>query len=80
LKNKQWNEAESEIKRLKEVDNSNTEVHLLLGTLYLNKQQFEQARLEFETYLKLAPNSPNAATVRRQIDRLPNPPVSTRKG
>ncbi|MFQ6097008.1 MAG: tetratricopeptide repeat protein [Armatimonadota bacterium] len=44
--------------------------HWVLGWLYAKKAQKQQAIAEFEKYLKLAPDSPNAPEARKAIERL----------
>ncbi|MBM3801212.1 MAG: rhomboid family intramembrane serine protease [Acidimicrobiia bacterium] len=70
LKNGRWDAAEAEIHELLKADASSAEAHLLLGTVLANKRQFEQAAREFETFLKMAPDAPNAGKVRLEIERL----------
>jgi superkiller protein 3 len=44
-------------------------VHLTVGTLYArDRETWPKARLHYEAYLKLAPNSPPARDIRRWLD------------
>lgn len=70
LKNGKWDDAEAEIQELLRTDTNSAEAHLLLGTVLANKRQFAAAADEYETFLKMSPNSPNAARVRLEIERL----------
>jgi regulator of sirC expression with transglutaminase-like and TPR domain len=40
------------------------------GLVYLELESFTQAREDFETYLKLAPDARDAAAIREQLARL----------
>jgi regulator of sirC expression with transglutaminase-like and TPR domain len=40
------------------------------GTLYLRLESFTQARADFETYLRLAPDAEDAPAVREQVISL----------
>lgn len=70
LKNGKWDDAEAEIQELLRTDANSAEAHLLLGTVLANKRQFAAAADEYETFLKMSPNSPNAPRVRLEIERL----------
>jgi len=70
LNNGRWDDAQAEIQELLKTDANSAEAHLLLGTVFANKKQFAEAADEYEAFLKMAPNSPNAARVRLEIERL----------
>ncbi|MCI0623584.1 MAG: rhomboid family intramembrane serine protease [Acidobacteria bacterium] len=70
LKSGRWDDAQAEISELFKIDPANAEGHLLLGTVFTNKRQFADAVGEYEKFLKIAPNSPNAAKVRLEVERL----------
>jgi tetratricopeptide (TPR) repeat protein len=46
------------------------EAHFMLGQAYLNQGKLPEAGKEFETYLKLAPNGPNAAKAKANAEML----------
>jgi tetratricopeptide (TPR) repeat protein len=50
---------------------SHAEAHYQLGMALVNEGNLAQAGTEFETYLKLAPNGPNAATAKSILGSLP---------
>jgi len=70
VKSGRWDDAQAEIQELLKIDANSAEAHLLLGTVFANKRQFAEAAGEYEKFLKMAPNSPNAAKVRLEIERL----------
>jgi len=70
LKSGRWDDAQAEIQALLNIDANSAEAHLLLGTVFANKRRFTEAADEYERFLKMAPNSPNAPKVRLEIERL----------
>jgi Flp pilus assembly protein TadD len=46
------------------------EAHFMLGQAYLNQGKLPEAGKEFETYLKIAPNGPNAAKAKSNAEML----------
>ena len=46
------------------------QVNQLLGILLAQRRDFSGAAAQFRNYLKLAPNGPEAATVRTQLDEV----------
>ena len=70
LKSGRWDDAQAEIQQLLKTDANSAEARLLLGTVFANKREFAEADDEYEAFLKMAPNSPNATKVRLEIERL----------
>jgi membrane associated rhomboid family serine protease/tetratricopeptide (TPR) repeat protein len=70
LKSGRWNDAQQKVQELMRTDPGNAEAHLLLGAVFAGKRQFAEAVHEYESFLKMAPSSPNAAKVRVEIARL----------
>jgi tetratricopeptide (TPR) repeat protein len=46
------------------------DAHFMLGKVYINLGKLAEAATEFETYLKLAPNGPNAKEAQTNFDAL----------
>jgi Tfp pilus assembly protein PilF len=46
------------------------DAHFMLGKVYINLGKLPEAATEFETYLKLAPNGPNAKEAQTNFDAL----------
>ena len=49
---------------------NHAEAHYMLGLANLNLGKLPEAAKEFETYLKLAPNGPNAKAAQTNFDML----------
>jgi len=65
------NEAEKELKTAIESSNDQLSIaHYFLGGLYWQVHQYQRAADELETYLRLAPNAPDAERVRGTIKEL----------
>jgi len=47
-------------------------VHYIAGEVLEEKHQFDQARVEYTTYLQESPNGPDAAQVKSALERLSN--------
>jgi len=45
-------------------------VHVDLGLIYEANRQFSKAATEFDTYLRLAPTSPDTALIRYDADKI----------
>jgi hypothetical protein len=61
--------------------NSQTEAaQALIGEAREKNGEFLKARAEYELYLKLYPNGPNAATIRKQLTELPKDEAKARAG
>ncbi|HET9696142.1 MAG TPA: tetratricopeptide repeat protein [Terriglobales bacterium] len=50
--------------------NSTPRLHLLAGQIYSLQGESAKAAEQFQAYLRIAPNAPDAAQVRRQLDSL----------
>lgn len=46
------------------------QAHYVLGLAYLNQGKIDQAKQEFETFIEMAPNDPNAASARALTQRF----------
>jgi tetratricopeptide (TPR) repeat protein len=49
---------------------NHAESHFMLGQVYLNLGKLPEAAKEFEAYTKIAPNGPNAAKAKSNLDML----------
>jgi Tfp pilus assembly protein PilF len=49
---------------------NHAEAHFMLGQAYLNQGKLAEAGKEFETYMKIAPNGPNAAKAKSNAEML----------
>lgn len=49
---------------------NHAEAHFMLGQAYLNQGKLAEAGKEFESYLKIAPNGPNAAKAKANAEML----------
>ena len=49
---------------------NHAEAHFMLGQVYLNLGKLPDAAKEFETYTKIAPNGPNAAKAKSNVEML----------
>jgi len=49
---------------------NHAEAHFMLGQTYLNQGKLAEAGKEFETYMKIAPNGPNAAKAKSNAEML----------
>lgn len=68
---KRFEEAEHELETAITTGGENlAQAHRYLGGLYWQKHQYRQAADEFETYLRLTPNAPDAERVRGTIKDL----------
>ncbi|MDQ3802835.1 MAG: tetratricopeptide repeat protein, partial [Acidobacteriota bacterium] len=68
LKRRQHDSAEAELKNAVSSGGGQMALaHYYLGGIYWNKGQYRQAADELETYLRLAPNAPDAARLRETI-------------
>ncbi len=68
-----------EYRRAIELDPNNTNAHLNLGlSLAFYAGDKEGAKAELEKYLELAPNAPNAASVKDEIKKLTGPPAASK--
>lgn len=66
-----YDEAEKELQRAIETGGTSlSQAHYYLGGIYWHKQDYKRAAEELETYLKLAPNAPDAARIRATIKDL----------
>ena len=70
-----WNggkipEAKKQFEAAIKADPNHAESHYQLGMALLNENALQQAVPEFETYLKLAPEGPNAATAKAMVAQL----------
>jgi tetratricopeptide (TPR) repeat protein len=66
-----YDEAEQELKRASTTGGDSISLaHYYLGGLYWRKEDYQRAVTELETYLRLAPNAPNAERVRETIKQL----------
>lgn len=45
-------------------------VHVDLGMIYETTRQYAKAAVEFDTYVRLAPNSPDVALIRYDVERI----------
>lgn len=71
LKRRDLDGAEKELKSAIEFGGGEIPVaHYILGGVYWSKQMYKQAADELEAYLRLAPDSPDAARVRSTIKEL----------
>ena len=52
------------------VDPNHAESHYQLGMALVNEGNLAGAATEFETYLKLSPDGPNAATAKSLVSQL----------
>ena len=70
-----WNagkipEAKKQFEAALKVDPNHAESHFQLGMALLNENSLAQAVPEFETYLKLAPEGPNAAVAKSVLSSI----------
>jgi rhomboid protease GluP len=70
LQEGRFDEAVAELGEAIAINPRDSRFHLSLGAAYFSLGEMQKGIAEFETFLKLAPNSPNAATVRLEIERL----------
>jgi tetratricopeptide (TPR) repeat protein len=71
----QWNankfsEAQQAFEAAVKADPNYAEAHFMLGKVYINLGKLGESATEFETYLKLAPNGPNAKEAQTNYDAL----------
>jgi tetratricopeptide (TPR) repeat protein len=71
----QWNankfaEAKDQFAAAIKANPNHAESHFMLGKVLINLGQLGEAATEFETYLKLAPNGPNAKEAQSNFDAL----------
>jgi len=66
-----FSEAEVQLTRAVELGGDEVkDAHRFLGAIYLQRGEREKGVSEFETYLKLAPTGPNAATAKGLLATL----------
>ncbi|MBZ5664781.1 MAG: carboxypeptidase regulatory-like domain-containing protein [Acidobacteriia bacterium] len=63
-------EAEASAVQARDLKPDNAQVYLLLANAHIQQQKFSLVVQDFDEYLKLAPNAPNSAPIRRQRDRI----------
>lgn len=71
----QWNankfqEAQHAFEGALKADPNHAESHFMLGKVFINLGKLAEAATEFETYLKLAPDGPNAKEAQTNFDAL----------
>ncbi len=71
----QWNankfqEAQAAFEGAIKADPTHAESHFMLGKVFINLGKLAEAAAEFETYLKLAPDGPNAKEAQTNFDAL----------
>jgi tetratricopeptide (TPR) repeat protein len=71
----QWNankfqEAQQAFEGAIKADATHAESHFMLGKVFINLGKLGEAATEFETYLKLAPDGPNAKEAQTNFDAL----------
>jgi tetratricopeptide (TPR) repeat protein len=71
----QWNankfqEAQQAFEGAIKADPNHAESHFMLGKVFINLGKLAEAATEFETYLKLAPDGPNAKEAQTNFDAL----------
>jgi tetratricopeptide (TPR) repeat protein len=71
----QWNankfpEAQAAFEGAVKADPNHAEAHFMLGKVYINLGKLAESAQEFEMYLKLAPNGPNAKEAQTNFDAL----------
>jgi tetratricopeptide (TPR) repeat protein len=71
----QWNankfqDAQAAFEGALKADPNHAESHFMLGKVYINLGKLGESALEFETYLKIAPNGPNAKEAQTNYDAL----------
>jgi tetratricopeptide (TPR) repeat protein len=71
----EWNankfeEARQHFQEAVEADPNHAEAHFMLGKVYINLGKLAESAAEFETYLKLAPDGPNAKEAQSNYDAL----------
>ena len=70
-----WNagkiaEAKKQFEAAVQANPNHAEAHYQLGMALVNEGNLAGAATEFETYLKLAPDGPNAATAKSLVAQL----------
>lgn len=71
----QWNankfpEAQAAFEGAIKVDPNHAEAHFMLGKVFINLGKLAESAQEFQTYLKLAPDGPNAKEAQTNFDAL----------
>lgn len=71
----QWNankfpEAQANFEAAIKADPNHAEAHFMLGKVFINLGKLKESAEEFQTYLKLAPNGPNAKEAQTNYEAL----------